>query len=288
MYRIAFVTYDKNKDLTPDDQLASNVLFRKGIEVVAVPWNEKNVEWEVFDAVIIRSCWDYYLHYDDFLSWLKYLLDKKVKVYNPAHLLIWNSDKSYLKEMEERGFLLPESHWISQGGETDLCAILKEKKWKQAVVKPVVSAGAYETWMIDKESCKAYQEKLDKLLASRSFVMQEYIEEIESTGELSLIFFNHQYSHSVVKHPGAKDFRVQSKFGGGVKPAQPGEEVIRTAQSIIDSFIPQKFLYARVDGVCVNDRFYLMELELIEPSLFLSFNAEAPQLFAEAVSSLLG
>lgn len=287
MSRIAFVTYDKIKDLTSDDQLAADVLLHKGIEVAAIPWNEKNVVWEAFDAVIIRSCWDYYLHYEEFLSWLKYLLDKKVKVYNPAHLLIWNSDKSYLKELEERGFLLPETHWISGVGEADLCRVLKAKKWKKAVVKPVVSAGAYETWLIDEESCRSYQEKLNALLASRSFIVQEYIEEIETAGELSLIFFNHQYSHSVVKHPGAKDFRVQNKFGGEVKAEQPGEEVIRTAQAIIDSFTPQKFLYARVDGVCVNDRFYLMELELIEPSLFLSFSAEAPQLFAEAVSSLL-
>lgn len=284
---IAFVTYAKIPHLTEDDQWIERSLEKRGIKCSSFPWDTENVPWETFDAVVLRSCWDYYLKYEEFLQWLEMLKIRNVNVFNGIDLILHNSNKEYLKELSGKGVVIPATSWIDPRSPLDICSLMKQNNWKKAVMKPCVSAGAYETYLIEENTCKEYEEKLRNVKRNSSVMVQEYLEEINSEGEISLIFFGNQYSHAVLKIPATDDFRVQLKFGGTVQNYEPSMQTIKTAENIIASLSCPELLYARVDGVLVKERFVLMELELIEPCLFFSYDDKSSERFADALEAYL-
>jgi glutathione synthase/RimK-type ligase-like ATP-grasp enzyme len=288
MYQIAFVTYKDHSDLSKDDKLIEEYLTERNINFQAIPWDEKNIDWEKFDAVVIRSCWDYYLHEEKFRGWLKKLKFLNVKLFNDPEKILWNIDKTYLRDIQNKGFKIPVTIWVDKNNLLSLSELLKEKGWSKAVIKPSVSAGAYETWTTDPNNAVEDQERFNILVKERSVLIQEYLEQINSYGEISLIFLGQEYSHSVLKRPVPDDFRVQLEFGGTVKSINPRLSFIETAARLVRDYSDDKLLYARVDGVKVGDDFLIMELELIEPALFLSFHPAAPERFAHALRNSLG
>ena len=161
--------------------------------------------------------------------------------------------------------------------------ILTEKNWEKAVIKPAVSGGAYKTSLISKNEA-GNQETFEALIKENDVLIQKFIDEIKD-GEWSLIFFNKKYSHSALKVPKADDFRVQHEFGGKYIYKEAPAGSIQQAQKIVES-VKDELLYARVDGIFINNVFYLMELELIEPDLFLD-GADAKENFMKAILEAL-
>jgi glutathione synthase/RimK-type ligase-like ATP-grasp enzyme len=287
MSRIAFATSKKLKDLTDDDRLAVAPLKAMGIEVVPAIWNDPKVAWDAFDLVVVRSPWDYMHHGEAFRQWFTTLDRAGVPVQNPTSVLRWNLDKTYLKWIDERGGSVVPTEWVEKGGTVDLAEVLRRRGWSRAVVKPTVSGGAVDTWIIDRTTVAADQAKILPILARCGLMIQPFLAEIETEGEISMLFYNGKYSHAVRKRPKSGDFRVQTDYGGTVEPATPSSTTLHEAQQIVD-LRDETLLYARVDGVVVGDEFLLMEYEILEPQIFLPYHPQAAERFAKAVAEVLG
>jgi glutathione synthase/RimK-type ligase-like ATP-grasp enzyme len=280
--RIAFATSLDHKDLTPDDRLAADALERRGITIVPAVWNDPKVRWEEFDRVVVRSPWDYHKHAADFYAWFNRLDESGVPVDNPTSVLRWNMDKVYLKWIEERGGSVVPTEWVPKGGTVNVAEVLARRGWTRGVVKPTVSASAANTWIVTAASSEADAKKIAPLLERSGLMIQPYLAEIETEGELSMLFYGGKYSHTIRKLPARGDFRVQTDHGGTVEAATPSPETLAEGQRIAQ-LRDEPLLYARVDGVVVGDEFLLMEFEVLEPQLFLPFHPQAAERFADAV-----
>ena len=283
---IAYATSLALKDLTRDDQTTVEPLRERGVEVRPAVWNDHDVDWAAFDAVIIRSPWDYHRHGEEFLEWLTTLDRVGVPVHNPTDVLRWNLDKRYLRWVEERGGSVVPTEWVEQGATVNVAEVLERRGWKNAVLKPTISAGASDTWVTGLARAEDDAAKIAPILKRGGLMIQPYLAEIATEGELSMLFYGGKYSHAVRKRPALGDFRVQTDYGGTVEPANPGPAVLSEAQRIVE-LRGEQLLYARVDGVVVGEEFQLMELELLEPQLFFPYHPHAAARWAEAVVAVL-
>jgi len=280
--RIAFVTSSVKPDFASNDIAAVELLKSAGAEVQPLPWDVDSGAWNSFDLVVIRSCWNYHHHPEKFIHWIDQMEKQKVKMFNPLKIARWNLHKGYLKELEAKGVALPETVWFDKGSKGNLSSIMNERNWKKAVVKPAISATAFNTFLVSKEEADQQQEKFEQLLASADMLVQKFMSEVQEQGEWSLIFFDKKFSHAVIKHPAKKDFRVQNDFGGSATHTTPPAFALTQAEKILD-LIDEPLLYARVDGIVSEHEFVLMELELIEPMLFLEKENGSAQAFVKAM-----
>jgi glutathione synthase/RimK-type ligase-like ATP-grasp enzyme len=279
---IAFVTHAGLPGLSADDRLAVEELRRRGAGVEPAVWDDPGVRWSTYDRVVIRSCWDYHLRPDAFLGWLDRLEGEGVPLWNPVPVVRGNVDKAYLGDLAAAGLPVVPTVRLERGEAVDLAGLLDGRGWTEAVIKPSISASAFRTLRIGPGEATAAQKTLDELLASSGALVQPFLREIQSGGEWSLAFLGGEYSHAVLKKPGAGDFRVQVELGGSADPAVPPPALVEQARRVVER-IPGPWLYARVDGVAIDGTFTLMELELTEPSLFLMADDQAPARFAEAI-----
>ena len=268
MKQVALVTFSGCPELTDDDRLLILPLQRLGVVAVPAVWDSA-VDWGRFDQVILRSCWDYHLRADEFLQWIGQLERSGVPLCNSASLVRWNADKRYLLQLEAKGVRLPETVWIGENEEASVQGILASQGWDCAVVKPTVSASAHRLKRVIKG------EPLVRVKGPA--MVQQFIPEVLAPGEWSLVFIDGEFSHAVIKRPRLGDFRVQSQFGGKARLGQPKPDTVAAAAAIVDA-LPEKPLYARVDGTEDERGFVLMELELIEPVLFLGLGGASDRL----------
>jgi hypothetical protein len=285
MPRVALVTSSKFPNLTADDRLLLAPLAERRIRAVPAIWDDAAVDWSSYDAVILRSTWDYHLEPEEFLRWIDALVAARAPLWNPPELVRWNADKAYLRDLDTKGVVIVPTIWPKAGKPVILREKLQEFGWKKAVVKPRISATAYRTQVMTWENAQSAEALFEELLAGPGVMVQKFMNSIIDEGEWSLIFFDRVFSHAILKTPKSGDFRVQSDFGGRDHLADPPAHVLQSASEILQSIEPA--LYARVDGVVEDGRFYLMELELIEPALFLSSHPAAPARFANAIANKL-
>ena len=270
--RIALVT--SQAELPTGDTLLAAALAERGFEVQAAIWHDSRQDWRAFDAVVVRSCWDYHLHAREFLEWVATLERRDVVVVNAPDLIRWNADKIYLAELAAAGIEIPDTIFVDAGAEFDLAAICISRGWRTAVVKPTISASAYRTEL-----------RSDGLVTGPALI-QEYVAAVETAGEWSLVYFGGRYSHAVIKLPKAGDFRVQTAFGGTVRIAQPSAALRRFAASVL-SRVRQPPCFARVDIIVGDRRILLMELEVIEPELFLAMAPGSSRRLAGVIAEQL-
>jgi glutathione synthase/RimK-type ligase-like ATP-grasp enzyme len=279
--RVALATSEKNPLLTEDDRALVAPLASRNISAEPAIWTDSTFPWNSFDAVVMRSCWDYHLKPAQFLNWVAALAKSGVPLWNPPGMIRWNADKVYLRDLERRGVEIVPTLWPEQS--VALSDELKRAEWSKAVVKPRISATAYRTQLISRHDAEQAQALFEELRRGPGAMVQMFVEEIATRGEWSVIFFQGEYSHAVIKRPKAGDFRVQNDFGGTSERAEPSAAVLAAATSAVQA-AGQTPMYARVDGVESGGRFLLMELELIEPMLFLKSEAGAAELFADAIA----
>jgi glutathione synthase/RimK-type ligase-like ATP-grasp enzyme len=276
--RIALATSADHPELHEDDLPLVDALRATGLDPVVEVWTDPSVDWSAYDAVLLRSVWDYHLRYDEFTEWLG-LVDKAgVPVFNDSDLVRWNGDKRYLVELRERGVAIVPSQ-IAAGD--CLREVVAGLNGQEIVIKPTVSASAHHTVRGVAGSDELSRAMDD--LPDTVYLVQPFQPEIVADGEWSLMFIDGEYTHAVVKRPAAGDYRVQVMFGGESTPIDPSPAVLESAQAALAA-AGSTPLYARVDGVIVNGRFLLMELELIEPYLFLPEFPEATEKLATAVA----
>jgi hypothetical protein len=266
--KICFVTCSIKPDFAIDDLPAVELLMSMAVAVRPLPWDVYSDDWNSFDLVVIRSCWNYHLYPEEFAQWLDLMESRKVKLLNKAKTVRWNYHKGYLKVLHDKGVPIPPTLWINKGSRANIFEIFKQNQWDKAVVKPAISATAHNTFVVSFNSADPEQNHFSELLGHFDLLVQKFMPEVKQEGEWSLIFFNKKFSHAVIKRPKARDFRVQNDFGGTAEAASPPLFVLKQAEKIL-ALIKEPLLYARVDGVVSNNQFLLMELELIEPMLFL-------------------
>jgi glutathione synthase/RimK-type ligase-like ATP-grasp enzyme len=287
--KITIVGYKKEERFSQgvandEDTELINFLIHKGLDVVPTIWNDRNVDWGSFDVVIIKSPWDYHNHLNEFVNWLDNLEKLAVKVLNPVEIIQWNSDKHYLKDLAEKQLPVIPAEYIEKGSGFDnrFFAYFNTDK---LVVKPCVSAGAQNTITVSKDNFNERSVEIETLLKEQDYMVQPFVDEIKN-GEWSFLFFNGKYSHCSLKTPKKGDFRVQHYHGGSISYPVPDPLHIEQAGSYLKS-LPQATLYARVDGVLINNSFQLMELELIEPYLFLNGDLRLLENYYEALTALM-
>jgi glutathione synthase/RimK-type ligase-like ATP-grasp enzyme len=284
--RLAFATCTTYPDLTADDRLGAAELIRRGIDIVPAIWSDPAIDWSAFDAIILRSMWDYHLHPAAFNDWLDRIEHAGPPVWNPVPLARWNADKRYLRDLRDAGVPIVPTLWFERGERPDLRAVLAEQEWSEAVVKPVVSSTAFRTFRVPASQADALTPEIHALLAERAAMLQEFQPEILHDGEWSLVFIRGELSHTVVKRAVPGDFRVQEEFGGTTHSATPPAEIITVARAALAA-APCPALYGRADGVLTPYGFRVGELELLEPGLFFLDDPAAPARFADAILSLL-
>lgn len=291
MKHVALVTYHELPTLTPSDHLLQQALSSQNIETRAVLWDDPNVDWTQFDAVIIRCTWDYYQRPTEFKAWINRLTDLNVPLYNPASTLLWSMDKVYLRELSEQGVQIIPTYWVKPDQTVNLSAILRERTWENALLKPVIGASSNGIYVINPNALDQAQQTLTHMLTLGEVMIQPIVPEVQN-GELSLIFFDHHYSHTVRKTPQQGAVLLDPDDPETTRLDDAPQSVIDTALSILEqarSHLSQdQFLYARVDGVIVDGQFLLMELELLEPHLYLDLAGEhTAQHFAQAIATRL-
>ncbi|HXL06422.1 MAG TPA: hypothetical protein VN964_05795 [Gemmatimonadales bacterium] len=286
MTRIALATYSKLPTLNDDDRLLIPALAALGVTAVPAVWDSGQVCWDEFQGVLIRSSWDYHLRPLEFLDWIARLERGGVPVWNPGALLRWNHHKRYLRDLAARGVATVPTRWLARGEPADLQALLADVGWREAVIKPAVSASAFGTWRSSTETASRDQSRLEELLSAGDMMVQPLLSEVGDAGEWSLVFLGGSFSHAVLKRPAAGDYRVQWEFGGSAVSAAPARRLIADAERVLAA-APGDALYARVDGVEREGRLVLMELELIEPHLFLGWDNRAAGRLAEALRAAL-
>lgn len=284
-YRVALVTCGAIRELTDDDKPLLGELWRLGIRAEPAIWDDPAVDWKAFDAAVIRSTWDYHLSPAAFASWLARLEALGVALWNPSAVIRANADKSYLRELEAAGVLTPPTAWLKQGGSERLDALLTARGWTDAVVKPVVSAGAYRTHRVALGRAGG-QAALDEVLAHSAAMVQPFLPEIVDEGEWSFVFLGGEFSHAVLKTPAHGDFRVQEEHGGRTVRREPAPALLAQARDALIAG-PRPCLYARVDGVRRGGDLLVIELELIEPSLYFAHAPGAAKKLAEAIKERL-
>lgn len=276
--RVAIVSYVStgayDANTIDEDQLLSKILTELGISHEIQPWSDLSVDWSSYTHLLIKSTWDYFDYYPEFLDWIEKIKALGIPVLNDLDVVKWNSDKRYLLEIEAKGFPTIAGVLLEKGSKPTLDQIQKMVSSDTIVVKPLVSGGAKNTLKIPVEEWPKFEEKVTQLVKEEAFLAQPFVKEVAEVGEFSLIFFNQQFSHAVLKTPAKSDFRVQHYFGGTIQVIQPDFNLLKLAQKLIDTF-GKGTLYGRVDGVLIDGVFHLMELELIEPYLFLGLSEMA-------------
>jgi glutathione synthase/RimK-type ligase-like ATP-grasp enzyme len=276
--KIAYICYQNKGKYSAgvyhdEEALLLEFLQGKGLHIERQIWNDTAVNWGQYDLAILKSPWDYHEHIKEFYAWMDTLQSLNVRMLNPYELVKWNSDKHYLKDIADAGMMVIPSRFLEKGSRQELLPLFDELHTDKLIIKPCVSAGAKNTMLLTRDSMKEQQDKILQMLTEESYLVQPFMKEIYE-GEWSYLFFNGVFSHSLLKVPGNGDFRVQHYHGGSIQSPAATQEGINDAAAFVERFA-KGTLYARVDGVMVDGRLHLMELELIEPYLFLDTHADA-------------
>lgn len=239
-----------------------------------------------FPLVLPVIVWGYHRDHERWLQACATWAASGVKLANPAEVLRWNSDKTYLARLAERGVAIPPTIWTDGVTPAVVAAAFEATGAQQLVVKPTVSGGAWRTVRV------AVGDLLEDALREApegGAMVQPYLPTIETEGETSLLFFGGRLSHVVNKRPGREgEFRIQTQFGGRYRALDAApEEALSLAERTLAA-IDEPLLYARIDMAPDPDGVWrLMEAELIEPDFYLGAAPQGGANFARAVKAWL-
>ena len=281
--RLALATAAHLPQCSDDDQVLIAALRDAGIDAAPVIWDEPT-DWLAWDAVLIRSIWDYHLKYSRFLGWLDALDDAAIPVFNPTDVVRWNADKSYMLELEQAGVRITPTVLTKSDDARMLADIAAQTGWRHLVVKPTVASTGYETWMLDAPITPEAEARFAAQRARMDLLVQEFASGVHQ-GEMSLVFLNGEYSHAVLKRAAGDEFRVHIEHGGTVESVVPTDAQIEWARSVLSAVV-QPWVYARVDAVSDAAGMMVMELELLDPELFFHYDAAAASKLITAITSV--
>ncbi len=262
-----------------DEALLVAALTRAGAEASILAWDDPDAPFAAQDLVVLRSTWNYFQRVDDFVAWVT-RTGAATTLLNPPSIVAWNAKKTYLTELGARGVEVVPTEFVlrGEGDGRSVAEILEARGWDEVVIKPVVSAGSFRTERFDRASLPAAQAFLTSLTSERDAMVQRWMPSVETYGERSLVWIDGEITHAIRKTP---------RFSGGVEQVSGEVDIAPDERAFAERALApwaDTLLYARVDMVRDARRtLRVMEMELIEPSLFLQESPRALQRFASAI-----
>ncbi|MGV3486567.1 MAG: ATP-grasp domain-containing protein [Planctomycetaceae bacterium] len=285
---LAFLTMDCLAGFVAYDELAKPPLAERGWTVCDVSWKDPAARWDDFAAVIVRSPWDYHTDSAAFLQVVEAIDHSSARLLNPADTIRWNINKTYLRDLQQQGLPIVPTQWLHSPRDADLQRAASHFSVDELVLKPTLGAGARDTYRLSRQV--PLSPEVVSLYHDRDAMLQPFLSSVVEQGEWSLFYFGDAYSHTVLKTPAAGDYRVQEEYGSRLQAVEPTADLRRLGDAtmqVVRSLVPPT-LYARVDVVRLADQTpAIIELELIEPSLYFPYDEASPQRFAEAVDKAL-
>lgn len=289
---IAIVTDTHQPDWTDSDFMLVAPLQQRGVTAACAAWDDPNVDWSQFTAIILRACFNYFRKPELFRAWIGDVERAGIPLFNLPAIVRWNMNKRYLYDLAEQGVPIVPTIWLEQGSSVNLGDLMDQQGWSQAVIKPCISAGAANSWLIPRAEAPLKQADFATLLNQMDWMVQPFRETVRQ-GEWSLVYFKGEYRYTLLKKPALGNIFVQHHHGGTAEIATPPEGFIEQGLQLLQvvervTGVPASdLLYARVDGLNENGILTLMELELIEPYLYLELIPPAAQQFAQAISATI-
>ncbi|NHC14512.1 hypothetical protein G9H71_12050 [Motilibacter sp. E257] len=268
--------------------LVVEALRGRGLEVAVQPWGdvgESGTAWADVPLAVVKSPWDYFDDRDGFVRWA-YDTAGVTGLVNPPDVLEWNSHKSYLLDLQKAGVAVLDTVLVRQGADDDEQAAALGRLSGEVVIKPAVSGGAWGA-LRTPAGAAAAADHLRSLTADEDVLVQRFDPSVLSAGEASLIYFGGRFSHAIRKVPAEGDYRVQEFYGGRVLAHEPSPRELEVASAALRVAPSGELAYARVDLVRLDAEPAVMELELIEPELFLPHSDGAVERYADALVALL-
>ena len=286
----AFLTKKDAEFAGQDDPLLAKELQSRGWRVDALDWKNEAVDWAQFDLVLIRSPWNYYHYPVEFRAAIAKIAQSGVRLLHPRETIEANIDKNYLAGLIALGhpvvpttFVPANSVELNRITCDDWC---RRYSSDAIVVKPVISAGSEKTFLLRRDTIHELPLVAVHAFQQRTMMVQPFVSSIESDGEYSLVFLNGVFHHSVRKIPKQGDFRVQVQHGGVYSLYNPEPWLVSASEAILKDYMPNT-LYGRVDWVrnsfsfdSNTSPFLMMEVELIEPDLYLRMTDDGIQTYA--------
>ncbi|MCE9592902.1 MAG: hypothetical protein K8S98_01810 [Planctomycetes bacterium] len=268
-------------EVDPDEDLLLAALAERGVSARMAAWNDPKERWSAGSATVLRSTWDYIHRLEDFLEWAE-RASAAGPFWNPLEIVRGNVHKRYLLELARRGVATTPTVMFERSARVELARELDARRWSDVVIKPAVGAGSFGARRFAREEIDGASEHLHSLLADRDALVQPYLPSVETHGERALVWIDGRFTHAVRKTP---------RWSGGdesVSDALAVEPDERELGELALAPLASQLLYARVD-VARDERGapLLMELELIEPSLFLKQHPLALSRFVDAVARRL-
>lgn len=295
--RIALATSAEFPDLDEDGPALVKALADRDVAAEPAVWTDAATDWSAYDLVVVRATWDYAPRRDEFLAWVR-RVESVTRIANPAQVLEWNTDKTYLRTLADAGLPVVPTDWLVPG---DVFAPPVQGEY---VVKPAVSAGSKDTnrYCAGEHDELAVTHASGLLAAGRTVMVQPYLHEVDEAGETALLFFGGVFSHAVRKGPlltPAMEPVTGAYKEEEMSPREPTAREREVAEAVLDTLATaapasrDHLAYARVDLVPDHDgEPTLLELELTEPSMFLVHDGAAGALagprFADTIVEVLG
>ncbi len=283
MKKCAILTMDNLEGFVVYDKMLDEPMNQCGWHVDHVSWRQPGVDWNQYDVAIIRSTWDYQSDVEAYMGVLKTISDSSALLLNSLSIVKWNINKNYLQEVQAKGAETVPTLWIEDFRYSDVESYFEKCASNQIVIKPTVSANADNTYWLKLNDYHQHENELQESLKGKQLMVQPFVESIVSVGEYSLFYFAGQYSHSIKKTPKSGDFRVQEEHGGLLASIEPDSAMLATAKKALLT-IPEPVLYARIDLVEHQGQYKVMEIELIEPSLYFNLDDQSPMRFCKALN----
>ena len=280
LLNLALLTTDKYPNKL-DDHLLIQALHEYDIETKSIDWNVPASALSEFDAVLVYSAWDYPEDHPKFMALLRDVEAMGIKVYNPPSIIEWNSHKTYLKDLEKMGLKTIDSIYLSSDELIHLKELMLEKGWDECVIKPQISTSGHNTHRFNLSTLDSIQNLLKD--SPEQFIVQPFVEEIITEGEWSFVFFENEYIHCLLKKPDQGEFLVQK---GKKVLIQPPEWMLQEAKKIAKT-INLPILQMRIDVIRRGNELIIMEVEMIEPSLYLRFFPGSEKRIAQRLSEKL-
>jgi glutathione synthase/RimK-type ligase-like ATP-grasp enzyme len=283
---VALATSAALPGLAPDDRLLLKALRARGLAAEPVVWEDRHYPWPAATLCVIRSAWDYAYRRQEFLAWVERVAGA-IPLWNPAPVVVWNTHKRYLVDLTARGVPTVPTRVLPAGSRVTVRALREETGWGDLILKAAVAQTGRYLMRVPGDREAEGQRHLDRLLPAEDMLAQPFLPGVTQDGETSLIYVDGAFSHAAHKRPAAGDFRVHDDFDGSldaVTPSAAQREVAEAALTAVGAAV----LYARVDLVPGRDGPVVMELELVEPDLYLATAPGAAERLAAAVAARAG
>jgi glutathione synthase/RimK-type ligase-like ATP-grasp enzyme len=269
-------------ELGASDRRLAGALEARGHDVAAAPWNAGFAPFADAAAIVIRATWDYHEAPGAYLAWLERL--DPHRTFNPPSLIRWNLEKTHVLDLARRGATVPRTLAVA----ADPAAIgnaLDTLGLSHAVIKPLVGASGFGVERVTRGDEAAALKRARAAKTTDRVLVQEFLPAIAG-GELAGVFFDGVFSHTLRRVPAAGEFRINSRYGGRMHAADVPPDVVAQMERVL-ALVPERPLYARVDGVVQDGRFVVMEVEVNEPGLGLDLAPGAAERFADALLARL-